>query len=90
MSKEVPWTKKTLENFIEKANLNSDEIYIMESRIRGASCTEQSIHLNKSVATIHRMIRELKHKYDVVQAENPNDFPVRIKKSAKEQWMDTH
>lgn len=90
MSKEVPWTKRTLENFIEKAHLNDDEIYIMESRIKGESVTAQSLHLNQSTATTHRMIRVLKHKYDLVQAEYPDEFPLRIKKTAKEKWMDTH
>lgn len=90
MSKEVPWTKHTLERFIEEAHLNEAEIYIMKSRIQGESVTSQSLHLNQSVATTHRMIRDLKHRYDLVQEQFPDEFPIRIKKSAKESWMDTH
>lgn len=89
MAHQVKWTKQLTEQFIEMALLSEDEAYIMRSRVKGATVTEQSIHLNKSIPTVHRMISKLKKKYDMVQAENPDVFPKR-KASAKETWMDEH
>lgn len=89
MSKQVPWTKKLTEDFIDLAALSSDEAYIMRERVRGMTVTQMAINLNKSEATVHRMIKMLKTKYDLVQAEYPEKFPKR-KASAKETYMDTH
>lgn len=87
--KQVHWTEKKTEFFIEKGCLNEEQAYIMRSRVRGSTVTEQALYLNKSEATIHRMIRTLKDLYDEVQREHPDDLPPR-KKSAKEDYMDTH
>lgn len=87
--KQVLWTKKVLESFIEKAMLTEDEAYIMRSRCQGVTVVEQAHKLHKSEATVHRMISSLKKKYDVVQAEYPEEFPPR-KYSAQEEYMDTH
>lgn len=89
MSKEIKWTKHTLEKFCEYALLNEEEIYIMKSRIAGSPISEQAYHLNCSNSTVSRMISTLKKKYDVVQKEHPDIFPIR-KYSSKETWMDEH
>ena len=87
MSKQVMWTDKLTEEFIKRAALSDDEAYVMRSRARGYTVTQQSLHLNKSVATVHRMIATLKKKYDAVQKEYPNEFPPR-KTSKVEEFMD--
>lgn len=87
--KQVKWTEQILKNFEQRALLSDDECYIMESRVKGATVTEQALHLHKGVSTVHLMIKNLKEKYDRVQAEYPDEFPIR-KKSAKEEYMDTH
>ena len=89
MSKQVPWTKSLTERFIDLAALNSDEAYIMRGRVRGMTVVEMSQNLCKSESTIHRTVKMLKIKYDLVQKEYPDEFPVR-KSSAKETYMDTH
>lgn len=89
MANQVNWTKKLLENFYEYALLNDDEIYIMESRIKGTPVSLQAAHLCVSESTVHRMISKIKKKYDAVQKEHPDKFPPR-RASAKETWMDEH
>lgn len=89
MSKQVKWTKDVLNAFIQYAMLNDDEVFIMETRIKGWSVTKQAMKLNKSESTIHKMIALLKKKYDAVQLEHPNEMPVR-RASSKETWMDNH
>lgn len=87
--KQVIWTKKVLEDFIELAMLTEEEAFIMRSRVKGMTVTQQALELNKSESSVHRMINQLKKKYDAVQAEHPDRFPPR-KFSAKETYMDTH
>lgn len=87
--KQVKWTEQILRKFEQRALLSEEECYIMESRIKGATVTQQALKLSKSESTIHRIIKELKIKYDLVQLEYPDEFPKR-KKSAKETYMDTH
>lgn len=89
MSKQVVWTKKVLEDFIELAMLTEEEAFIMRSRVKGWTVTQQAMELNKSESSVHRTINLLKKKYDTVQAEHPDRFPIR-KASAKETYMDTH
>lgn len=89
MSHEVHWTEKITQSFIQKAMLSDDEIYVLTSRIKGTTISQQAIHLHKSEITVHRMISKLKKKYDVVQAEFPDDFPKR-RNSKEEEYMDTH
>lgn len=88
MSKEVPWTDRVLREFIERAMLSEDEIFIMTTRIKGWTVSKQAMELHVSESTIANKIRDLKHRYDLVQAEYPDIFPVRNKKSAKEKYMD--
>ena len=89
MAKQVKWTKQLTEDFIEMAMLSEDEAYIMRSRVRGESATQQAMHLQCSESTVHRAISRLKKKYDAVQQENPDKFPPR-RKSAQETWMDNN
>lgn len=89
MAHQVKWTKKVLDSFIEKAMLNEDEIFVMVTRCKGWTVTKQALELHKSEATIHRMIKLLKDKYDRVQAEYPSEFPVR-RTSKEEIYMDNN
>lgn len=90
MSKEVPWTDKVLREFIERALLTEDEIFIMTTRVKGWTVTKQAEALHVSESSVARMIKSLKQRYDLVQAEYPDRFPVRNKKSVKEKYMDEH
>lgn len=87
MSKQVLWTDKLTESFIRKAMLSDDEAFVMRTRARGYTVTQQAMELNKSESTIHRMIRDIKNKYDAVQKEYPDEFPIR-KTSKVEEFMD--
>ena len=89
MSKQVPWTRDVMLNFERMALLNDMQCYLLESRCKGVTITEQALHLNVSESTVHRQINLLKKKYDIVQKEHPEMFPVR-KSSAAETYMDTH
>lgn len=88
---QVPWTKSRVDKFIEMAMLNSDEAYIMHSRIHKIPVSVQADYLGYSKSNIYRMVRELKKKYDIIQKEVNDDkiFPPR-KFSKEEVWMDTH
>ena len=74
---QVRWTKNILDKFIEMAMLSEEEEFIMRTRCKGWTVTQQALKLNKSEASIHRMIKNLKDKYDAVQAEDPEFFPRR-------------
>lgn len=74
---QVRWTKNILDKFIEMAMLSEEEEFIMRTRCKGWTVTQQALKLNKSEASIHRMIKSLKEKYDAVQAEDPEFFPRR-------------
>lgn len=87
MSHQVLWTDKLTEEFIKRAALSEDEAYIMRTRARGYTVTQQALYLGVSESTVARMIAKLKIKYDAVQKENPDLFPVR-KVSKVEQFMD--
>lgn len=87
--KQVNWNKNLTELFIDMAMLNDEEQYILTSRIKGTTVTQQAMHLHKSEATIHRTIKNMKIKYDNLQKELPDLFPIR-KQSKAEKYMDTH
>lgn len=87
--KRVQWTKKTMEFFIEHAMLNEDDCYLLESRVKGKTVREQSLHLHRSESSIHRDLQRIKKLYDVIQEEYPDKLPKR-RYSAKETYMDTH
>lgn len=89
MSRQVIWTKQSLETFIEEAYLTEEEIVILRTRLAGWTISEQADRLGVSVGTINRMIRRLKIKYDIVQRQYPQILPVR-KNCAAELFMDSH
>lgn len=89
MTKQVTWTKKIIEDFIEYAYLSEDEALIMRTRAQGWTVSKQAMELNKSESSVHKTIKSLKEKYDIVQKEHPDKFPKR-RTSAKEEYMDTH
>lgn len=86
MSKQVPWNKVILETFIEDAILTKEEEMIMRTRVAGWSRVKQAEEFGMSVATIDRIIKRLKVKYDNVQKYNPI-LPPR-KYSVEETFMD--
>jgi IS30 family transposase len=89
MSKPLHLTADKVKKFEQLAMLNDDEIYILENRIKNMTVTAMGINLNKSEATIHRMIKRIKEKYDFIQLEYPDEFPKR-RVSEEELYMDTH
>lgn len=86
MAKEVPWTKIFLDEFADKAGLNEEEINIVRTRMLGWTRVKQSREFHMSLATIDRMIRRLKVKYDQVQPYS-DILPPR-KYSVEETYMD--
>lgn len=86
MSKQVPWNKLILEEFIKEGCLTKDEEMIMRTRVAGWSRTKQSMELNISMSTVDRLIKSLKRKYDNVQKYDPILPPRR--KSSEEIWLD--
>lgn len=89
MAHQVPWSKDLIDKFIDRAMLSEEEAFIMRSRVQNWTVSMQADHLGKSESAVHSMIRKLKIKYDIVQAESPDIFPER-KFSAKEVYMDSH
>ena len=89
MSHQVPWTKKLMEDFIEEGMLTDDEAFILRTRVKGWTVTQQALELHKSESTVHKMIRKIKIKYDRVQNQDPDKYPIRFK-SKEELYMDTH
>lgn len=67
MTKQVFWTKKILEAFIEEGNLNSRQEYIMRTRAMGYSIVQQAENLHLSVDQINKEIALLKRIYDATQ-----------------------
>lgn len=88
MTKQVNWNKQVLDEFIKEAMLTEEEIFIMETRVKGMTITKQADQLHMSPDNVKKMIARLKKKYDIVQAYSPI-LPKR-KPSAKETYMDTH
>lgn len=76
--KQIPWTKRKYDRFLEVAILTDDEKSILEDRvIRNMSRVQMSMRYNVSVATVDRTIKSLREKYDQVQEEYPGEFSVR-------------
>ncbi len=88
MTKQVPWNKIILEEFIDLAMLTKDEEIVMRTRVAGWSVTQQADKLNLSVSTVNRIIQRLKIKYDEVEKYSVI-LPPR-KTCAKELYQDTH
>lgn len=88
MSKQVPWNKIILEEFISLAVLTDEEEKIIRTRVKGWTITKQAMTFGMSPAAVNRIIRRLKIKYDNVQPYSPLLPPRRH--SAVETYMDTH
>ena len=87
MTHQVPWTKTLLEDFIIEGLLTEDEENIMRTRIAGWSIVKQSMEFGMSTATISRIIKKAKKKYDHLHKQFPERFPER-KQSKFEQTLD--
>ncbi len=82
MAKQVPWNKLILEEFIELALLNSEEEFVIRTRIAGWSIDQQADKLNVSNSSVNRIIRRLKLKYDKVQ-KHSSILPIRKQKKSE-------
>lgn len=89
MSKQVAWTKSTIDAFAEEALLSDEEIFILETRAKNWTVSRQAMYLNCSESRVHTIIRNLKRKYDVAQKNRPDVMPPRVF-SADEIYMDNH
>lgn len=81
------WTDELTEKVIQRCMLSKDESDILRTRVRGYTVKQQSIAFDMSESTIARMIAEMKKKYDALQKQYPEEFPLR-KKSKVEEFMD--
>ena len=88
MTKQVPWNKIILEEFIHLAMLTKDEEMIMRTRVYGWTVNQQADKLNMSVSSVNRIIKRLKNKYDKVEKYSAV-LPPR-KKGEKELYLDEH
>lgn len=86
--KRVEWNKIILEEFIDLATLTKTEEQIMRTRVAGWTRIEQSMTFGLSIATVDRIIKRLKEKYDQVQPYSPLLPPRR--ESAEEKYLDEH
>lgn len=89
MAHQVTWSKTVIDVFAKEMYLSDEEIYILESRAKNKTVTEQAAHLNCSPGRVNNMISNLKIKYDVAQKLHPDIMPVR-KYSKEEVYMDNH
>lgn len=85
---QVIWTKTIVETFVAEANLTPVEEHILRTRAAGWTITQQALHFNMSEATVNRIVRRLKRKYDEAQRTSVI-LPPR-KASSAELYMDTH
>lgn len=85
----IHWTKKTFEIFVEEAMLSELETAILEERIKGLTVTEMSMKHNVSASTIHSIIKKMREKYDIVQKQHPDVFPIQ-RVSKEEIYMDNN
>lgn len=88
MAHQVPWNKYIVERFEELAMLTEEERMVLRTRVSGWSITKQAMELNLSPATVSRIIKRIKQKYDAVQKFDPLLPPRRP--SAQETWQDNN
>ena len=76
--KQIPWTKRKYERFLDVAILTECEKRVLDSRvIKDMSRVQIAMTYSISVATVDRIIKSLREKYDQVQTEYPDEFSVR-------------
>ena len=88
MTRQVPWNKIILEEFINIGCLTKTEEIIMRTRVQGWSITKQAQELCLSESSVKKTIARLKKKYDECAKYTPI-LPPR-KKSEKELYLDEH
>lgn len=88
MSKQVPWNKIILEEFVRLSSLTDDEEKIIRTRIAGWTISKQADTFGMSESTVNRIISRLKRKYDQVQKYSVILPPRRS--SREELYLDTH
>lgn len=88
MAKQVEWNKHIVEVFIEEAMLSEEEIFILETRVKGYPISKQAELLSMSESSVNRIINRLKKKYDNIQKYHP-DLPKR-RISNQELFMDNN
>ena len=88
MANQVPWTKLIVEEFIREGMLSKDEEFIIRTRAKGYTITQQADALNMSPDSISKKIALLKRKYDEVAKYDPLLPPRRVSK--QERYMDSH
>jgi len=89
MAHQVIWTDKLTEDFCRLAMLSEEESFIIKTRARGYTISYQAMQLNRSEAWVHKCVANLKKKYDNVQKEHPDKFPLR-RISKTEDFMDAN
>lgn len=88
MARQICWTKKIVETFIEEACLTKDWQDILCTVVACLTISEQAEKFNISVCKVNRVIKRLKWEYDNIQ-KYCKDLPLR-KVSAAELYMNTH
>lgn len=87
MTKQVPWNKIILEEFISVGCLSKTEEMIIRTRVHGWTIAKQAYELGLSESAVKKIIAKLKKKYDKVQKYSCL-LPPR-KTSEKELYLDT-
>lgn len=78
MAHQVKWSEELLSMFITLAPLTEEETKVIDMRVRkGYSMVKQASELGVSIATINRMTKILKLKYDNCVERYPDKFPKR-------------
>lgn len=86
MAKQVPWNKIILEEFIRIGNLDEIEEMVIRTRVANWTRTKQCAEIGVSMATLDRIIKRLKCKYDLCQKYSPILPPRKF--SVQETYMD--
>ena len=84
----VHWNSKLYEEFCEIAMLSDTEKKILRGRIMGITVKEMAVIYDMGESTIHRIIDNLRKKYDICQKYSDVLPPRRMSK--EEEYMDTH
>lgn len=87
MSKEVPWNKIIVDEFIRLACLSDEEKDVLITRVvKHWTRTKQHMELHMSMSKLDRIISSLKEKYDGVQPYS--DILPKRKYSKEEKYLD--
>lgn len=78
MTRQIPWNSYIVETFVDEATLTKEEELVLRTRVDGWTRLQQAHELGMSLATVDRIIRRLKLKYDQVQSKNQT-LPPRAK-----------